>query len=70
VQDIQRKVGATIRELRKARGWTQEEFAERAGLDRTHLYRIENGKQSMTLRTLQTLAETLDVPVVRLLKGM
>jgi hypothetical protein len=33
-------------------------FPERAGLDRTHIYRIESGRQSMTLRTLKTFADT------------
>ena len=51
------------------KGWTQEELAWRAGLNRTHLYRLENGLQSMTLVTLKTIADTLEVRVVQLLKG-
>jgi transcriptional regulator with XRE-family HTH domain len=63
LQDIQVIVGATIRKLRRKRGLTQVAFAERAGLDRTHVYRIESGRQSMTLRTLKTIADTLGVRV-------
>jgi transcriptional regulator with XRE-family HTH domain len=45
----------------KAKGITQEELADRGGLIRTHTYRLEGGKQSMTLRTLKIIADALDV---------
>jgi transcriptional regulator with XRE-family HTH domain len=38
-------------------------LAELTGLNRVHLYRLENGKQSMTLRTLKLIADTLGVRV-------
>jgi transcriptional regulator with XRE-family HTH domain len=41
-----------------------------AGLNRTHLYRLESGKQSMTLRTLKLIADTLDVRVRELVKDL
>ena len=34
-----------------------------------HLYRLEKGLQSMTLVTLKTIADTLEVRVVQLLRG-
>jgi transcriptional regulator with XRE-family HTH domain len=52
-----------IRDLRKERGMTQDEFALRAGLNRTHLYRLESGRQSITLRTLKIVADALEVKV-------
>jgi transcriptional regulator with XRE-family HTH domain len=51
------------------KGWSQEELAHRAGLNRTHMYRLERGIQSMTLTTLKTIADTLEVRVVRLVRG-
>ena len=63
MQDIQREVGNRIRSLRRAKGVTQDQLAELAGLNRAHLYRLENGKQSMTLRTLKIVADTLGVRV-------
>jgi len=69
LQDIEQTVGKKIGELRAQKGWSQEEFAHRAGLNRTHLYRLERGIQSMTLTTLKTIADTLGVRVVELLKG-
>jgi transcriptional regulator with XRE-family HTH domain len=63
LQDIQREVGNRIKALRQAKGVTQDQLAELAGLNRAHLYRLENGKQSMTLRTLKIIADTLGVRV-------
>jgi transcriptional regulator with XRE-family HTH domain len=63
VQDIHKTVGAAIRKRRQMKGLSQEELADRAGLDRTHVYRLETGRLSMTLRTLKTVADTLGVRV-------
>jgi transcriptional regulator with XRE-family HTH domain len=63
LQDIQREVGNRIKAFRHAKGVTQDQLAELAGLNRAHLYRLENGKQSMTLRTLKIIADTLGVRV-------
>jgi len=60
---IQREVGNRIKAIRQAKGVTQDQLAELAGLNRAHLYRLENGKQSMTLRTLKIIADTLSVRV-------
>ena len=62
-EDILIQIGNKIKEIRKAKGITQDQLAERTGLNRVHLYRLENGKQSMTLRTLKLIADTLEVRV-------
>jgi transcriptional regulator with XRE-family HTH domain len=67
--DIQAVVGQRIAKLRKKSGLTQDQFAEVTGLNRTHLYRLETGKQSMTLKTLKIVADSLGVPVTKLLRG-
>ena len=36
--------GAKLKELRKAKGLTQQALAEKASIDDKHLCRIENGK--------------------------
>jgi DNA-binding XRE family transcriptional regulator len=70
LQDIQRQVGLRIKALRSRRGMTQDQFAERAGLNRTHLYRIETGKQSITLRTMKIIADALEVRVRDLVRDV
>jgi transcriptional regulator with XRE-family HTH domain len=54
-------VGRRIAELRRERGWTQETFAERLGLQANNLQRIELGMQNLTIRSLVRLANGLSV---------
>jgi transcriptional regulator with XRE-family HTH domain len=63
LQDIEQAVGKRIRAMRQAKGITQDQLADKTGLNRVHLYRLESGKQSMTLRTLKLIADTLGVRV-------
>ena len=57
------RFGLRIRELRKERGWNQQDFAFRAGLDRTYVGIIERGEKSATLRTIRKLSLALGVPL-------
>lgn len=63
-------MGKKISELRTAKGWSQEELAHRAGLNRTHLYRLEGGLQSMTLSTLKAISDALGTRMTDLLRGL
>jgi transcriptional regulator with XRE-family HTH domain len=48
---------ARVRELRKARNLTQEQFAERGGFDYKYYQHLEAGRRpNMTLPTLEKLA--------------
>ncbi|CAI06945.1 transcriptional regulator, y4mF family [Thauera chlorobenzoica] len=38
------KIGSTVREMRQARGLTQQEVARLAGVGRTSLSQLENGR--------------------------
>lgn len=60
------KVGARIRELRKARALTQEKLAWEAGLSKGHLSGIEKGLVRPTLTTLSMLAKRLEVDLLDL----
>lgn len=55
--------GQRVRELRLAAGMTQEDLAERCGLFRTYMSRIETGQANPTLTMIHALADSLDVPV-------
>ena len=62
-QQTRERIGQRIASLRKLTGFTQEELAFRAGIQRTHLGRIESGKYAVTLETLQAIAEALYMTV-------
>lgn len=53
-------IGRRVAELRAARGLTQEQLAEQAGLDPTYLQRIEGGRLNLTVRTLVAVATALE----------
>lgn len=53
--------GSRLRALRLARGWSQEEFAHKAGLDRTYVSGVERGVRNPTLDVIMKLANTLEV---------
>jgi methanogenic corrinoid protein MtbC1/DNA-binding XRE family transcriptional regulator len=55
-------LGERIQLLRRTRGWNQQQIADLAGLDRTYISTVENGKQNLTLSALHKLAAALEVP--------
>lgn len=55
---------------RRRRGLSQERLAERTGLCRDTIYKIEMGQRSPRLDTLLTLADALRVDASELLKGL
>jgi transcriptional regulator with XRE-family HTH domain len=62
-------LGAYIRRLRKARGLTQEELAERCELATDTIRRLEHGSFSPSLRTLRKLAKGFELSVAQLFEG-
>jgi len=59
-------LGARVRDLRKAHNWTLEQAAQRAGLARSTLSKIENGHMSPTYDALKKLAVGLEISVPQL----
>jgi transcriptional regulator with XRE-family HTH domain len=61
--------GAAVRERREARGWSQEQLAEHAGLNRSYVGEIERGSAIASIVTLDKLARALGVPISGLLRS-
>ena len=59
-------LGLRVRELRKARNWTLEQAASKAGLARSTLSKIENGQMSPTYDALKKLAIGLEISIPQL----
>lgn len=60
------RLGSRLRDLRTARGWTQEEMARRAGLSKSYLSRIEDGDRQPSLASLLSLSQAFDVALAAL----
>ncbi|MDP1573607.1 MAG: helix-turn-helix transcriptional regulator [Coxiellaceae bacterium] len=55
------KIGKRIRALRKAQGYSQEDFAAVANLGRSYAGRVERGEQNISMQSLIQIALTLNV---------
>ena len=66
-QRFQRQLGEQIRKLRKEAGLVQDDFADRASLDRSAMSPMELGRSDMRLSTLLRVAGTLNIRVDELL---
>lgn len=64
------KMGMRIRQVRKAKGWSQEELAARCGISMAFLGHIERGTRSMSLETLVSLCRELGTDADALLWGV
>lgn len=60
-QSRENLLGEILRRARLTAGLTQEALAHAAGIDRTYVSMLENGKASPTLETLFRLCEALGV---------
>jgi transcriptional regulator with XRE-family HTH domain len=59
--------GTTVRALRIERGYRQEGFAARAGLDRSYFAAIERGEFNVSLETIVKVATALEVTAAEVL---
>ena len=57
------RIGQRIADLRKQHGLTQQDLANKTGMQRNHISRIESGKYSVGFDTLQAIAEALDADI-------
>ena len=62
-EETRTRIGQRVKALRLMAGLSQDELAGRAGLQRTHVSRIEAGKYAVTLETIQAIAEALGMTV-------
>ena len=62
-QQVRERIGGRVATLRKLKGMTQEQLAQEAGLQRTHVNRIEAGKYAVTIDVVQAIAQVLGMTV-------
>lgn len=53
--------GKILKDVRLARNTSQEELAERSGLDRTYISMLERGRRTPTLNTIFSLSKALNI---------
>lgn len=59
--DMRKLVGRNAARIRKEKGMTQEQLAERSGLSQQYLSGLERGRRNPTIVTLYEIAQALEV---------
>lgn len=66
MENIKKLVGDRIRQLRKARGYSQEKLADKAELHYTHIGAIERGEKNWSIETLIKVSRGLNVEIAEI----
>jgi UDP-N-acetylglucosamine 1-carboxyvinyltransferase len=61
-----KKISQLITEVRKQRGMTQADFAERLGTSQSAVNRIENGKQNLSMEMLGRISDVLNRELLKI----
>ena len=66
--DLLLALGRVIRGVRKARGLSQEALADAAGIDRSHMGKIERGERNVTILNIARIAAALNAQPSQILR--
>lgn len=67
---ITKRFGERIKELRNAKGMSQEKFALSIDMDRTYYASVESGKRNVSINNIDKIAHGLDITLEELFKGL
>ena len=65
--DVRTRLGRNLRRLREEKGWSQEAFADEAGIHRTYVSDLERGVRNPTIIIVEKLARPFGVTAGSLL---
>ena len=65
--DIKKKLGKRIKDLRVEQGFSQEELASKSLLHRTYISDIERGERNVSIENVERIAKALDITPSELL---
>jgi transcriptional regulator with XRE-family HTH domain len=68
--DILVRFGQMVRSLRTKAGHTQEEFADRCGLDRTYISGIERGRRNVSIRNVELIGDALGMTLAEMFRHL
>jgi transcriptional regulator with XRE-family HTH domain len=70
VSPTHRKFGERLKELRGKKNFTQEDLADKVGVDRSYMGFLERGEKNPTLRNLVRIAKAFDISLSELFKSI
>ncbi|WP_050636644.1 helix-turn-helix domain-containing protein [Candidatus Stoquefichus sp. SB1] len=63
MEDIKIAFGKRVKELRLQKGISQEKLANIAGVDRTYMTQVENGKRNISIENVRKICIALNVSI-------
>lgn len=66
--EIEKIIGVNFATLRREKNLTQEKISELTEISQQYLSDLERGKRNPTIKTLQKIADALNVPLLDLMK--
>ncbi len=67
-QSTAKKFGDNMKKIRLEKEMSQGDICRTLDLDRSYISNVENGKQNLTISTMEKIAKALDVRIDELLK--
>lgn len=67
MDDVRGRLASNLQKFRRAKGLSQEAFADEAGIHRTYISDIERGARNPTIEVVDRLARALGVKMGDLL---
>jgi transcriptional regulator with XRE-family HTH domain len=69
-REFLKALGRRIRQLRTQRGWSQEHLADRAGLHRTYISSVEQGRRNLAILNVRGLAKAFGLSLAEFFAGI
>ena len=69
-KDVKRALGRKVREMRTARGWSQEQMGEASDLHWTYVGQVERGERNLTLNSIHSIAKAFKIKISALTQGV
>jgi transcriptional regulator with XRE-family HTH domain len=63
---VLKQIGQRIRDIRKSKGLSQEQLAEKGGFHFSYIGGVERAEKNITLVNLLKIADALEVPIIDL----
>lgn len=63
MEDILQKFGKRIKDLRKERNWTQDEFSKISGFHKNYIGMIERGERNPSLKNIEAFANAFKISI-------
>jgi len=70
MQQVHKRLGRRIAELRRKRGFSQEAFAHECGFHRSYMGAVERGEKNITLAMIEKLTKAFKMSLSELFKGV